>query len=624
MKLLTSLLPLPATLSIRQRIVAGYLAMLGVISFGAAIGWTVGNHYQIKALEEQIAVSNERQFLEDLHLAILLVRPATKLLPVLESPKRFRQESQILLSQLLSVRSLIELHKEESPVPHENAGQTDVAFRRKQTIHQFLSDYKSSVITVEERLFETLNRAKEQLSKPNGAAQAREEIINLTQSQEFIDYINFSDQLFEWQLRLREQESAAVETHGQSKSLRINIVVLSILISLVIALLLSMWLSRIITDPIREVVRVSQRITDQNDFDIRIPIHQKDEIGKLSYTLNTLLEKVQGLLGEVNDKNHRLETTLSALHDQKFLFINDKMSSLSQLVAGIAHEVNNPMTFIQTNIPHLQSYFEDLLTVIETYEASHPEGNPEVEAITEHVDLMFLREDMPRIFRSLITGTNRISQIVLSLRSFARMDEAECKTVDIHTGLDSTLVMLQHRLVNEWHADGVKVEKRYGTLPYVECYAGQMNQVFLNILVNALDALDQQFKKTSQSERPAGEQPLGSDPSDIEYHGTIFLETRFLSDEEQVEIAIGNDGPSIPPALQERIFDPFFTTKAVGQGTGMGMSISHQIVTENHKGSLSCISPAADWGVKFVIRIPIRQRLGRGSLTVISREESPV
>ena len=142
--------------------------------------------------------------------------------------------------------------------------------------------------------------------------------------------------------------------------------------------------------------------------------------------------------------------------------------------------------------------------------------------------------------------------------------------------------------------------------------------------MNALDALDQQFKKTSQSERPAGEQPLGSDPSDIEYHGTIFLETRFLSDEEQVEIAIGNDGPSIPPALQERIFDPFFTTKAVGQGTGMGMSISHQIVTENHKGSLSCISPAADWGVKFVIRIPIRQRLGRGSLTVISREESPV
>ena len=167
---------------------------------------------------------------------------------------------------------------------------------------------------------------------------------------------------------------------------------------------------------------------------------------------------------------------------------------------------------------------------------------------------------------------------------------------------------------------------QYGALPYVECYAGQMNQVFLNILVNALDALEKQFKTASQTENQIGNQigppAIESAPSDAEYHGTIFLETHFLSDEEQIEIVIGNDGPTIPPALQQRIFDPFFTTKAVGQGTGMGMSICHQIVTENHRGSLSGISPAAEWGVKFVIRIPIRKGIGRGSLTVVSRAES--
>lgn len=618
MKLFT--LPFPrSALTIRQRIVVGYLMMLGVISCGTAIGWTIGNHYQLQALRNQVVTAKERRFLEDLHIAILSVQPGRQLLPYLDQPRRFRQETHVLLGKLQSVQTLLERHhKIHQHSLHAHTDHSDTALYIR-TVHALLEEYEVTVSQLEERAYDTLSRVKAILREPGRVSQARADLNTLIQSEELRAYTTFSDQIFELKRRARQREEVTGKELGFSRTLRINIVALSVFVSLIIALLLAIFLSQIITQPIDEVVTVSKRINNENDFDIRIPVHRKDEVGDLSQTLNILLTKVQELLGEVNEKNTRLETTLKTLRDQKFLFVNEKMSSLSQLVAGIAHEVNNPMTFIHTNIPYLQNYFNDLVEVIDAYKQRYPDDD-EIKALMDRVELEFLQEDMPRIFRSLMTGTRRISQIVLSLRSFARMDEAESKIVDIHLGLDSTLVMLQHRLRNEWNPQGIQVLKCYGELPETECYAGQMNQVFLNILVNALDALEGHFKNSPATSIPSSSQEQEEPGQSIlpGQYGTILLETAFLPDVDQVEIVIGNNGPSVSKELQQRVFDPFFTTKAIGKGTGMGMSICHQIVAKNHGGTLDCVSPADEWGVKFVIRIPVNQGIEKRSLFMVS------
>ncbi len=599
-------------LTIRQRIVCGYLAMLGVVATGSAIGWSVGTYYQERALDVQEKATKERQFLEDLHVSILSVQPGKQLLPFLEEPGRFRQESQIFSARLLSVIASLERQEDAHEKEGSQASRGESIPAESYMVHHSLDEYAITVSKFEELSFEILKRIKGLLGNPDELDIARTELLTLIQSREFRDYMSFSDQLREWKTRSRQTEEAAAAGLGRSESTRVNLMALSTLGSLIIALLVAIIFSQAITKPVNKVVKISNRITDQNDFDIRIPVHQQDdEVGKLGLALNTLLDKVQDLLGEVNDKNERLETTLQTLHDQKFLFVGDKMSSLSQLVAGIAHEVNNPMTFIHTNIPYLTNYFDDLLEIIKAYEEHYPNPDPEIRELREESDMDFLKEDVPRIFGSLNTGTTRISQIVLSLRSFARMDEAESKVVDVHEGIDSTLLMLQHRLSSEWNPGGVKVVKHYGKLPNVECFAGQINQVFLNILLNALDALEGRFEKDEKTVRRNAENgvafcPLSFTNSQSD-DSLILVKTAFLPELEQIEISIGNNGPEISEPLRQRICDPFFTTKLVGRGTGMGMSICYQIITENHGGTLECLSPGKESNVEFAIRIPLKR-----------------
>jgi PAS domain S-box-containing protein len=312
---------------------------------------------------------------------------------------------------------------------------------------------------------------------------------------------------------------------------------------------------------------------------------------------------------QLREKADQLEQALLELQETQIQLIQtEKMSSLGQLVAGIAHEINNPVSFIYGNIPHATQYTQDLLHLVELYRRHYPNPVPEIQAETEAIDLDFLSEDLPKLMDSMQIGAERIRQIVLSLRNFSRRDQAASERVDLHQGIDNTLLLLQHRLKAKAGHPEIQVIKEYGDLPLVECYAGQVNQVFMNILSNAIDALEE-ARSTTQEEQETDSSLKLRDASSCEAalrSRSPMLRIRTeLQEGNTVVMRIADNGTGIPPHVQQQIFDPFFTTKSVGQGTGLGLSISYQIVVEKHGGQLKCFSTPGE-GTEFWIELPVR------------------
>ncbi|MCU0565816.1 MAG: sensor histidine kinase [Oculatellaceae cyanobacterium Prado106] len=377
------------------------------------------------------------------------------------------------------------------------------------------------------------------------------------------------------------------------------------LVALVLAIVLSIFTSRVVVRSLLELNRASEAIADG---DLSQSMNQSSirELNRLGTTFNRMASQLRDSflqLGQTNEqlgaanqqlaeRTQKLEHALVDLkQSQAQLIQSEKMSSLGQLVAGIAHEINNPVSFIQGNLVPANTYIQDLLELIQLYQTECQNPSDNISRKIEEIELDFLMEDLPKLWVSLKVGADRIRDIVLSLRTFSRSDEADLKTVNIHDGIDSTLMILKSRTKAQEFRPAIDIIKTYADLPLVECYPGPLNQVLMNLLVNAIDALDEQAEKRSYEQNE-------TDPRSIQIV-TVALD-------KTIQVSILDNGIGMSEETQSKIFDPFFTTKPIGKGTGLGMAICYQIIVERHGGQLRCDSILGE-GSKFTVEIPIQQ-----------------
>ncbi len=326
---------------------------------------------------------------------------------------------------------------------------------------------------------------------------------------------------------------------------------------------------------------------------INIVLCQIDKLEKLNRALEESVARER-------EKTAHLKTAMSELkRAQTQLVQSERMSSLGQLVSAVAYEVTNPINFIHGNLIYANEYSQKMIDLLQLYEQHYPSASPEIQAQIEAVELEFIVEDLPKLLGSMKVGANRIREIVQSLRNFSRIDEADIKPVDIHDGLDSALLILSNRLKPKPDRPAIHLIKEYGSLPLVECYPVQINQVFMNVLTNAIDALEDAFVNNNLSSH-------GRDKEEPVKCGQIRIVTEICPGEKAVAVRIKDNGCGMTQTVRQKIFEPFFTTKLVGKGAGIGLTISHEIAVEQHGGKLTCISAPGE-GTELIIEIPLNQ-----------------
>ena len=430
---------------------------------------------------------------------------------------------------------------------------------------------------------------------------------------QFIQVMPFQDQNgLDWLIVVVLPEADFMKQINDNNQVTIFLCVLALIMAGAIGILTAQWVVR----PLNRLIVAAHAMT-RGELDQYVEVKEAREIQILAETFNEMaqqlkesfvalqnnqvaLQQNKGEL-EVRVEERTIELTQALVNlrqTQTRLIQTEKMSSLGQMVAGVAHEINNPVNFIYGNVTHAQEYSDTILKILGLYLENYPTPHPEIIDALEDAELDYLREDLPKILNSMRLGATRIQEIVRSLRTFSRLDESEMKEIDIHENLDSTLMILQSRLKSQSNHPAILVIKNYGKLPLVECYAGQLNQVFMNLLVNALDALEERDKALATTERlTSTNMGLQSPPRQI----TIATERK----DQRVEIKISDNAQGMSPEVIQKIFDPFYTTKEVGKGTGLGLAISYQVVVERHQGTLECHSQIGQ-GTEFIITIPIK------------------
>ena len=305
------------------------------------------------------------------------------------------------------------------------------------------------------------------------------------------------------------------------------------------------------------------------------------------------LDQILSIKDEHKTAQEKAEINLHQVQRSQMQSVHkEKMSSLGQLVAGVAHEINNPVNFIYGNLSYASEYIQDLFSLLAAYSRAYPKPSSEVAEVMEEIDLEFLKLDLPRLLGSMQIGSERIREIVSSLRNFSRLDEAKCKFASLHEGIDNTLLLLRSRFKTKLNSPSIEVIKDYSNLPLIKCFPGEINQVFMNLLSNAIDTLEERNREFTMGE-------LTINPSKI-WIKTVALE------EDWIRISIKDNGMGMGEEVSNRIFDPFYTTKPVGQGTGLGLSISHQIIVEKHGGRLRFFSTPGK-GTEFIVELPLQK-----------------
>jgi len=577
-------------LSIAKKITYGYSLAIGIAVLGTTGGMICGDYYQKQAFQALTFADEQQHLLRDLEYSVQAVQSHPKrLISVLGDSIWFEYETAKFLKDVDVVKKNI---AELAFFTEEHS--TELAVNSSE-LKELLNGYTTATDSYSQLLKSFWQEIDPSSLKPEEVKDAQQQVLDLIRGDKAVKldvkFERLSESLSLMTQVAKAQQRQAYINFNKAEDLRVQIIVVSMFVSVAIAIFLAICTSRAIAIPLQAVTRVAKTITQQANFDLQVPVTTEDEVGTLAKSINQLVEWVaeythelelarQTLEERVEERTEELTAALYQLkHTQTQLIQTEKMSSLGQMVAGVAHEINNPVNFIHGNLEYANQYIIDLLKLIRLYQQEYPQPTEAIAEEIAEIELDFLTEDLLKLLESMKIGSERIRQIVLSLRNFSRLDESQMKLVDIHEGIDNTLLILNSRL-----KQGIEVIKNYGELPEIECYPAQLNQVFMNILVNAIDALEESGDNSKKSKIPQ-----------------ILIQTQKL-DSSQILVRISDNGPGISLAIQSKLFDPFFTTKEPGKGTGIGLAICYQIV-EKHRGKIEVISSLGR-GAEFAIALP--------------------
>ncbi|NJM61655.1 MAG: HAMP domain-containing protein [Oscillatoriales cyanobacterium RU_3_3] len=604
------------SLRVRQKIAWGYALSLGIAVVGTGIGIFIADYKQ------KIAVAKVEDVLEELEILSRLQ------VDVLQT-----YNHQLKIKQVLDRKELAQQEYIDFKEHYQNLQQSWTNFKDShggtagqekfehpgevEAINAFLIKYEG----VPETYFQAIDRLLSRLNPDNiksaNITSIQTDITKLEQSILMAKVHKFSADLLVLVKNIYQEYEEAEEAIDASNLLRLWVIGGSMAASIAIAAVLSWLTSRAIARPIHSLTQVTQQSLQELNFNLRAEISGKDEIGTLTLSFNQLIATVKQLLKEqqeysqtlekkvwhrtqeLENKNNELEDILKTLHSTQLQLVqNEKMSSLGNLVAGVAHEINNPIGFLNGSISNTKDYIQDILEHLSLYQQYYPDAVKPVAENARDIDLEFTIEDLPKILNSMQAATDRIQSMSKSLRTFSRADTDRKVKANLHEGLESTLLILKYRLKASEKRPEINIIRDYGNLPEIECFPGQLNQVFMNILANAIDVFDEMTQTHSFAE-------LKANPQQITIRTEIADDSLRDSFASRVQIRILDNGTGMSEDVKAQIFDNLFTTKAVGKGTGLGLAIARQIVVEKHGGSIEVDSTLGK-GTEFTIQLPVK------------------